>query len=270
MKKLMYFAVALAAMAFTACGGNKGAKTTEETTDSLKSFEQEQVEASIKMHIDSLAASLGELKQLPIVQDGENGIKLTDAEKQVKPDYLLNPSVAENATTLAEKYRMLSALSVDKRIAALYEMPTEDYDKAITKLAADINDPSFKILDKEDNASVSETTQTLYDEMEKNGRLNYFWQLAAASLVEQLYLANQNSEKYLSTFTDEAAANTTCRIVLILDALKRLSLYDPEIAPVAEALAPLETLNATTVSELKSQIAEAKDKIIAAREALVK
>ena len=188
----------------------------------------------------------------------------------MKPDYLLDPASTENATVLSEKYRLLSALDVDRRVAKLYEMPTEDYDKAISKLAADINDPSFKILDKEDNSSVSETTQTLYDEMEKNGRLNYFWQLAAASLVEQLYLANQNSEKYLSTFTDEAAANTTFRIVLILDALKRLSQYDPEIAPVAEALAPLETLNATTVSELKSQIAEAKDKIIAAREALVK
>jgi hypothetical protein len=106
--------------------------------------------------------------------------------------------------------------------------------------------------------------------MEKNGRLNYFWQIAAASLIEQLYLANQNADKYLSTFTDEAAANTTFRVVLILDALNRLGQYDPEIQPVSEALAPLSVLNATTVAELKAQIAEAKDKIIAAREALVK
>lgn len=268
MKKLSIFAVAFAAMMFAACGGNKTAQNAEQE-DSVKSFEQEQIEASIKMHFDSLASELGKLKQLPVVEkDGK--IALTEEEKQVKPDYLLDPASTENATVLSEKYRLLSALDVDRRVAKLYEMPTEDYDKAISKLAADINDPSFKILDKEDNASVSETTQQLYDEMENNGRLNYFWQLAAASLVEQLYLANQNSEKYLSTFTDEAAANTTFRIVLILDALKRLSQYDPEIAPVAEALAPLEVLNATTVSELKSQIAAAKDKINAAREALVK
>jgi hypothetical protein len=188
----------------------------------------------------------------------------------VKPDYLLDPASAEEATVLSEKYRLLSALDVDKRVAKLYEMPTEDYDKAITKLAADINDPSFKVLDNEDNTSVSETTQKLYEEMEKNGRLNYFWQIAAASLIEQLYLANQNSDKYLSTFTDEAAASTTFRVVLILDALNRLGQYDPEIQPVSEALAPLNVLNATTVAELKAQIAEAKDKIIAAREALVK
>ena len=269
MKKFSIFAIAIAAAVFAACGGNKSAKSEAET-DSLKSFEQQQIEASIKMHLDSIGAEIGKLEQPKFLNEGEDGITLTKEEKQVKPDYLFAPTVADNATTLPEKYRAMSALAIDKKVAKLYEMPTEDYDKAISKLAADINDPSFKILDKEDNASVSETTQQLYDEMENNGRVNYFWQLAAASLVEQLYLANQNSDKYLSTFTDEAAANTTFRIVLILDALKRLSQYDPEIAPVAEALAPLEVLNATTVSELKSQITEAKDKINAAREALVK
>ena len=268
MKKLSILAATFAAIVFAACG-NKTAQNAESADSVVKSFEQEQIEASIKMHVDSLASEIGKLKMVPFLQsDGNGGIKLTKEELQVKPDYLLDPAVAENAAVLTEKYRLLSALDIDRRAAKLYEMPTEDYDKAITKLAADINDPSFKILDSE--GSVSETTQTLYDEMEKNGRLNYFWQLAASSLVEQLYLANQNTDKYLSTFTDEAAAGTTFRVVLILDALKRLAQYDPEIVPVSEALNPLEVLNATTVSELKSQLVEAKDKIIAARAALIK
>jgi hypothetical protein len=169
---------------------------------------------------------------------------------------------------LAEKYRVLSALNVDRKIAAMYEMPTEDYDKAITKLAADIDDPSFKAI--EDANTIYETTNTLYDAMNDNGRINYFWQLASASLVEQLYVTNQNADKFLSVFNDEAAANVTFRIVLILDAINRLTDFDPEIKPVASALAPLDVLNATTVSELKAQLAEAKDKIAAAREALVK
>jgi hypothetical protein len=106
--------------------------------------------------------------------------------------------------------------------------------------------------------------------MNENGRINYFWQLAAASLVEQLYIANQNSEKFLSVFDDESASNVTFRIVLILDALNRLSEYDPEIKPVAEALAPLDVLNAMTLDEMKTQLAQAKDKIDAARAALIK
>lgn len=268
MKKLSVFAVALTAMVFAACGGNKSNQTAD-ATDSIKSFEQEQIEASIKMHMDSLAGEIGKLKTVPFLQkDGNGGLKLTKEELQVKPDYLLDPAIAENATTLADKYRLLSALDIDRRTAALYEMPTEEYDKAITKLAADINDPSFKSLD--DDASVAETSQKLYDAMNNNGRINYFWQLAAASLVEQIYLANQNSEKFLSTFTDEAAANTTFRVVLILDALKRLAEYDTEIKAINDAVAPLEVLNATTVAELKAQLVEAKDKINAARQALIK
>ena len=124
MKKITFFAVAIAAMAFTACGGNKSAQTAEET-DSIKSFEQTQVEEKIKIELDSLAAEVGKLKSLPIVQS-DNGIQLTAEEKQVKPDFLLAPAVAEEAATLAEKYRILSALSVDKKIAALYDMPTEE------------------------------------------------------------------------------------------------------------------------------------------------
>ena len=126
MKKLSILAVAFAAIVFAGCG-NKTAKNTELADSVVKSFEQEQIEASIKMHVDSLASEVGKLKQLPFLQkDNEGSFKLTKEEKQVKPDYLLNPAVAENATTLAEKYRMMAALEVDKSIAKPYEMPLED------------------------------------------------------------------------------------------------------------------------------------------------
>jgi hypothetical protein len=267
MKKLSFLAIAFAVIALAACGGKKNAQA-DEATDSLKSFEQQQIEASIKMHMDSIASELGKLKSLPFLNEGKDGITLTKQEKQVKPDYLLPANVAEEATTLTEKYRIMSALSVDKKIAALYEMPTEDYEKAITKLAADINDPSFKAI--EDAGTIFETTSALYDEMEKNGRINYFWQLASAALVEQLYVCNQNADKFLSSFNDEAAANVTFRIVLVLDAVNRLAQYDPDIEPVAQAIAPLNALNATSVAEMKDQMAKMKDQINAARKALVK
>ncbi len=265
MKKLTI--LALAAIVFAACGGNKSANTEAET-DTLKSFEQEQIEASIKMHFDSIAAEFSKMEQPKFVKETKDGITLTKEEKQVKPNYLLAPAIADEATTLAEKYRIISALSVDKRIANLYEMPVEDYEKAITKLAADIDDPSFKVIDNA--GSLFETSSELYDAMNQNGRINYFWQIASAALVEQLYVVSQNKEKFLSTFTDETAANVTFRIILILDATNRLSQYDPEIQPIATALAPLEHLNATTVDELKAQVDDMNDEIKAAREALVK
>ena len=261
------FAVAFAAMAFVACGGKQSAQTAEET-DSVKSFEQEQVEAKIKIELDSLASALGQLKQLPFIQKSEDGVQLTEQEKQVKPDYLLNPAVAEDAATLAEKYRMLSALSVDKKVAELYDMPLEDYDKAISKLVADINDPSFKEI--EDAGTIYETTEKLYNLMESNGRINYFWQLAATTLVEELYVMTQNTEKFISVFDDESASNVTYRIALLIDAIDRLAQYDQDIEPVANALKPLNVLNAISVDQLKTQITEAKAQIEESRKALTK
>lgn len=266
MKKLTFFAAIIAAMAFTACGGNKSAQNAE-ATDSIKSFEQTQIEEKIKIELDSLAAEVGKLKSLPIVQS-ENGIQLTAEEKQVKPDFLLAPAVAEEAATLAEKYRILSALSVDKRIAALYDMPTEEYDQAISKLAADINDPSFKAID--DAATIFETGQNLYDAMNENGRINYFWQLTGASLVEEIYVLTQNTDKFIAAFDDDAAANVTFRIVLLSDAISRLAEYDPEVEPVANAVEALSPLNAITVDQLKNQLVEAKEKITEARAKLLK
>jgi hypothetical protein len=109
MKKLSIIAVVIAAVVIASCGGKKSAQNVEES-DSIKSFEQTQIEASIKMHFDSLAAELGKLKNLPFAQDEQGKIVLNKEEKQVKPDYLLDPAIAENATTLAEKYRALVAL----------------------------------------------------------------------------------------------------------------------------------------------------------------
>jgi len=265
MKKLSFFAVALAAMAFAACGGNKSAQT-EENSDSLVVFEQQQIEAAIKMNFDSLAAEVARLKQLPVVQ--KNGmIVLTDEEKQVRPHYLLDLSVAEEAMTLAEQYRVLSALEVDKEVAALYDLPMEGYDKAIAKLVADINDPSFKVLDSE--YSIYESSQMLYDAMNENGRINFYWQIVSASLVEQLYIISQNADKFLASFDDDAASNVSLRIILIQDAINRLTEYDPELLPVAEAIDPLVVINATTVDEFKKQIVEAGDQIAQARQALI-
>ena len=266
MKKLSIIAVAFAAMTFAACGGNKGSQNVEEK-DSLKSFEQEQIEASIKMHFDSLASELGKLKQLPVVMK-DGSISLTDAEKQVKPDYLLDLTAADEAMTLSEKYRVLSAIEVDKEIAKLYDMPVDEYDKVIAKLAADINDPSFKAID--DAANIYEATSTLYDAMNENGRINYFWQIVATSLVEQLYVTSQNTDKFIAAFNDDAAANVTFRIILIQDALNRLPEFDPELEPVAKAVEPLTVLNAVTVDELKAQMVEAKEKIAEARASLLK
>jgi len=265
MRKLSFFAVTFAALLFASCGGNKRAQAPE-NVEAEKTFEQEQIEASIKLNFDSLASEIVRLKQLPITQK-DGMVTLTDEERQVKPDYLLNPAIAQNTTTLSEKYRVLSALQVDREIANLYGMPVKEYDAEITKLVAAINDPSFKVLD--DSEGVYEGSQDLYRAMDENGRINYFWQIVSTSLVEQMFIISRNSEKFLSSFTDETASNVSMRIALIQDAINRLTVYDPELVPVAEAFDPLTVINAITVEELKAQLSEVAPQIEEARVALV-
>ena len=76
MKKLTIVAVAFAAIVFAACGGKKSANNVEDA-DSLKSFEQQQIEASIKMHMDSIAAEISKMKQPTFIQEGNGGLSLT-------------------------------------------------------------------------------------------------------------------------------------------------------------------------------------------------
>lgn len=266
MKQVKFFAVAIATMVVAACGGNKQAETTD-TVDSLKVFEQEQIEASIKLNIDSLATQMAKLKQLPI-RKKDGMIVLTEEERLAKPAYLLEPGIAEKATTLAEQYRVLTALQIDREIADLYGMPVSEYENEIAKLIVDINDPSFKVLDETDG-DVYEASSELYNAMEENGRINFFWQIASTALIEQLYVISQNTDKFLTAFDDNAASNVSLRIILIQDALNRLTEYDPEIIPVAEAFDPLTVINAITVDELRDQLNDAKDQIAEARNSLI-
>ncbi len=265
MKKLSMLAAAGLAILLTACG-NKNTQSAE-ADDLAITFEQEQIEVDIKTNLDSLAIVVSKLKQLPFMKDEKGNIVLTDDEKKVKPDFLLSPAIVDKATTLSEKYRALVALQVDKRVAELYEMPVDDYDKAITKLLAELNDPSFKAI--ENTATFYETTEALYNAMNENGRINFFWQMAAASAVEQLYIISKKKDKFLGSLDDDTASNITFRVVLLQDGITRLAEFDPELSPVAEALAPLDVLNATNVEELKQQIGGIADEIAASRKALL-
>ena len=106
--------------------------------------------------------------------------------------------------------------------------------------------------------------------MNQNGRINYFWQMTGATIVEEIFAMSQNIDKFITAFDDESASNVTYRVVLLSDAVKRLSEYDPEFEPVAKAVDALSPLNAMSVNELKSQLLEAKEKIAEARAALLK
>ena len=155
--------------------------------------------------------------------------------------------------TIIQKYAAFSILNTDKAVAALYEMDTTDYETAIAKLLADINDPALEKI--QGKGTFQQIEKEIYEAEEKSGRIHFFWTATCAATIEQLYVASMNAEKFLEGYDD---------------AIDRLSVYDAEIQGLADAIQPLKKINATTVDELKKELAEIKDELAEARANILK
>lgn len=266
MKHISFLVTALVGLSLINCKGNSS-NDDAEYTDSDKLYEEEQMDESFLLEIDSLALDFGDFGALPIIQDSaDEVIELTNEEKIAKPEYLLSPATG-HASTIAEKYRKIGALSVDREIAYIYHMSPEDYEKAIMKLASEVNDPSLTEMGFADNAF--QVPGILYEAMSANDRGNYYWQIATASFIEQLFITSQNPEKFIDTFDDEAVAKVFQRLSLLRKTIGKLTKYDSELEPVMEAIRPLANLKASTTDEFKALLINQKEQIATARKALV-
>ena len=268
MKKLF---ISLAAIALLASCGNKQKANTEVVEE--KSFEQEQIEANIKLQVDSLAAEFSKMGEIPFMKSLREGtIALTEEEMQVKPEYLLSPDSIDELVTLSQKYRAVAMLNADKMIAKAYGMSVDGYEAAVKKLIVDIDDPAFKVFtDDVDTLGHEELIKKFYQAEDEAGRINFFWETTSAYLVEELYILSQDpNNKFIQCFTDENASNITYRIVLFLDALGRLKEYAPELNELYDALTPLNKLNAIDVAQLKEQLTEMNEELVGVREIILK
>lgn len=266
MKKVFFAAIAIVAAGLASCGGNK----TEQSSaleDSVVEFVQSELKAEMILELDSLLDEVSQCKAPAFVKSGDSGISLTDEEKKVKPDYLLDPKSATNATLLSEKYRALTALRIDRNVASLYGMDVAGYDEAISTLLADINDPALKAsMENTDEADI----KTLYAAEKEAGRINFVWQCLATSTVESLFITAQNVDKFTSTLDDEAAANITKRLAHVSVSANALVDFDSDFKPVAESINLLKDVNATNAADFRVQLKDQKEAIENARNMLVK
>lgn len=274
MKKVSIILMAVAMVAFTACG-NKKKSAQQADGKAEQSFEQVQLEAHIQMQVDSIAAMFAKKMPMPgggMLIDGK--VVLSDKEKQIKPDYLTDVQSALQTTTLTQKYHAIAMLTIDRFVAIAYDMDVTEYDQAIKKILTDINDPAFKMLTENGKNTTSEQIsgmyQNFYDAEVKNGRINLFWELSGALLIENLYIISQNIDKFMPLFTDQDASDFTLRIFLINQSVEQLVAYYPELATLSKAMQPLNVLNAMDTAEFKSQLLEMKGQLEVIRGSLLK
>ena len=272
MKKLAVIILACAIIAVPSCknqGKKKAAKAEEAATEQVSQAEQ-YVTEELKINFETLLESVKKMKKAPFLKSG-NTIELTDKEKMVKPDFLIDPEKANGLVTLTQKYRVAAMLSADKIIAKLYDMPQDAYNAAIKKLIVDINDPAVKSYAESYETAEDETallSQLMNDEYDA-GRANYFWELSSAYLVEELYICTQNLDKFMPMFDDESASEVTYNFVCVHEGIKQLTEFYPEMNSLNEILDPLYVINAISVEQLRSQLTELKGEIEVVRNLLL-
>lgn len=161
----------------------------------------------------------------------ESIFNLTDEEKLVVPDYLLDPSVANTLVTKSQKISALAMLIVDRAEMAAYDMPLAKTDQAIAKLAADVNFP----IDNEDTPeAMSEKVKQLYNAFKERGDLAFFWQFEYAMITEMAYILSQNPELCFEKITPNEWKGFGDKCKGVISAVKELAVFDGELAFVYE------------------------------------
>ena len=186
----------------------------EDVLNTLENLATGYIDAADKMHFDNLLTD-----------------NLTEKEKMVTPDYLLDPSVASNMLTRLQKTNALAILVTEYPVRIAYGMPVDQSKEAIAKLVVDLNHPID--LDGETNgAPIAERTRQLYENCKERGELNYFWQFAFACQSSLLYLISNNTDKFLNNIYETSYQNFDKHIKTCLEALKIYAQYDAEMASV--------------------------------------
>lgn len=267
MKKFAFVLAAAAVVTLTACSGKKAQENQEAQPE--ESFQEQQIKAGMSVQLDSITEEWLRLKPMAVYYNANEGkVQITDAQKKVVPDYLINPD-SVNADNLSLKYRAIAVYEIDKSVADLYGM-TDVYTPAIQKLGSEIDDPQATdyFMNVSDTVSYQTRMHEIYRLEEEAGRANYFWEVAATSIVEQLYILGRNQDTFLASFTDKDAEDITFHVSILVDAYADLAEYNQELANLYNVILPLQVLNAITVDELRTQLNQIDADIVNARKAL--
>jgi len=193
---------------------------------------------------------------------------LSEQEKMVKPDYLLDPDKANYMLSKAQKTNTLACLFVERHIREAYDMPLNECDEAIAKLVTDINHPLG--LNDIKNKKLPDILKEEYEICKNRNELFYYWQFQFSTLFSIAYVLSQDPEFYLSKITEEQWNSFYQRSRRCYKAVENLAAYDPETAKIQSFI--IETGIYDTDRELRSlETAKAffvrnKTKFAAARE----
>lgn len=223
----------LLAASISSCRGFRpGASAIKEDRPDTLLIHKLELEENVLAALDSLT-----MEYVALAEDGHifsisgNGDFLTEREKKLRPDYLMDPGITENLLTLQQKLAALAILVPEHSIRQAYGMPLEESEKAIARLAADLSLPS----PLHHNDSTGRTSALeLIGVLKEQGLLNYYWFMEEITMTECLFLISRNIEPFMRSLQDEDIAALHGRLSLCEKAAAEYSRYDPSIAEMLE------------------------------------
>ena len=158
---------------------------------------------------------------------------LTEEEKLIKPDYLLEASQANGMVTKSQKMNALAILMMERPIRMAYGMPIEEINEVIARFAAEVNYPvSF---DDGMNLPISERVKRVYTARKERGEIADFWQVQLALLTEVDYLISKNVDVFFRNLTEDQYASLIKQFKTVIKAVRTLAEYDPEVKQAWDA-----------------------------------
>lgn len=160
--------------------------------------------------------------------------KLSNEEKMVKPDYLLDPAEASKFITKKQKVNGLAIYSVEYFVRKMFGMPVNEVKEAIAKLSIDVNHPiEVEATINWDDGLSKEKVKRIYDLCKERGELTYFWQYENAVVREIDFLLAKNPN-FFGKISEKEWQGHLAQWRAVKEALGALAEFDEEMRQAAE------------------------------------
>jgi len=231
--KKNYLFVAMATLAALTVLGCKNGNKSQETA-------QEEIQEQKLEVADSVLAMIDEF-EAEFVKQSDNAFRisellsLTDSEKLLKPDYLLDPSAADNFVTRSQKINALAYYTLECGVRDAYDMPLDEVKEVIAKLSLELNIPIDLEYFKSD-APESEKISSTYELCKQRGDIAAFWQFHCAFIFHTDYIIASNPKLYIPKISEEGLKQFNLRLEYVNDAATALAPYDQEMAALLKEI----------------------------------
>lgn len=232
-KLFLCTAAVLAVNIMVSCGGSRTAGDATEN-DSVAMLTDDLLE-----QLDTLAILYTETfgNGFPtFLIDGST--KLSEEQKMMKPTCLMDPADIADLATREQKMRAMGVLFIDRNVARLYDMPTEEYDRSLKSLALECNVTPImpkEIEESDDPAqALTEYSLKLYNEMKEDGTPELYWMLADAATMEVVNVLAKNEDAFMPYMHQENIDALSNRLLVLAMTMEQLSELHPEVRVMPE------------------------------------